>query len=403
MKHIDIVPVVFAANDNYAPYLGVALYSLITNSNPKQRYHIYLLFTDISLEHQRRLKQMEQDNISIFCMDIKEHIENIHDFKGVNHLSVETICRLYISELLPQYDKILYLDSDILVLDDVYHLYQQDIKDHIFLVAENALCPFVIDYFNTHLNVHPNKSFNAGILVINTKKFLSEEIKEKCLALLIEDWANETQQFWFQDQDVLNIVCHNKVAFFPMNWNLEWVHNLQGAKDDIYLLIPESKKIFDEAKKDISVLHYGSATKPWSFPEEPLAELFWNYAKKTNFYEEILLKETQKNPQKPIPFLRLFPWDLVQPASTIVIYGAGVVGQGYLKQVSAASYCTVAAIFDRNALNIKDFPSYLIGLERLSSVEYDKILIAIEKEGVANAIRQDLVALGVPSKKIIWI
>lgn len=396
-----IVPVVFASSDNYAPYLGVALYSLIAHSNPKQKYHIYLLFTDISLEHQKRFKQMEQDNITIFCMDIKDYTENIHNFKGPNRLSVETTYRLVIADLLPQYDKVLYLDADIIILDDIAKLYSFDLGESILGVGE--IDPFEDwkKYVQENLKIPTHHTFNAGILLINTKLFSAYKVKEKALALLADDWNAETPLLRNQDQDALTLICKNQVARFPQEWNLEWQREFKKSKSET----PSSKEEeirYQKARENVKIIHYASGFKPWNSPELPLADIFWKYARNTLFYQEILLKEAKKEIEEVKEFYRPFPWDEIASGSSIVIYGAGLLGQSYLRQISAASYCFVAAVCDQNIKKIHNLVGPLVSKEELLSLEFDSLLIAVENKDVASTIRQDLIALGVPEEKIKW-
>lgn len=101
-----------------------------------------------------------------------------------------------------------------------------------------------------------------------------------------------------------------------------------------------------------------------------------------------------------------FPWKAIAPGSNIVLYGGGVVGRLFLRQLSRVPYCHVVAICDSNPgrTGIREFPiikpSELAGWD---SSRYDTILIAIEREDVGREIRQQLEWAGIPSGKIKWI
>jgi len=114
MSNRKIIPIVFASNNNYVPYLGVALYSLIKNSSKDYQYNIYIFYTDITDYNQKRLERMEAENVKIKCVDVTEYVKD-KKVKIVGHFTIEAIYRLIIPYVIPQYDKVLYFDSDLVI------------------------------------------------------------------------------------------------------------------------------------------------------------------------------------------------------------------------------------------------------------------------------------------------
>ena len=101
-----------------------------------------------------------------------------------------------------------------------------------------------------------------------------------------------------------------------------------------------------------------------------------------------------------------FPWEVVPSGSRVVIYGGGVVGKMFLRQVARSSYCFLKAICDRNPVGtgIQELPAITLAeLAGMPSDSYDMVLIAIEKKNIAQAIRNDLLLEGIPSEKIKWV
>lgn len=404
MKKKEIIPVAFASSDAYSPYLGVALYSLIKHSNPVHEYHIYILFNDLTVEHQKRLKDLETDHVHIFFLDVTPYLNQLTGFQQRENHTIVVVFRLFASALLNKYEKIIYLDSDTVIMSDVYELYEQNVDDCIFMVGDPSRTTYVELHCRDVLKVEPELCLNSGVLVINTALFIKYEIREQCIALLQEDWAKENPKFIYLDQDVLTIVIRkypNLIQHFPMEWNLECTHENPVDEDSIYHLTPPCKARYDIAKKSPKLLHY-IGTKPWSTPTEPFADFFWSYAKETVFYEEILIKETKPKPRKVKKILYPFPWSMAKAGSTIVIYGAGCMGRSYLKQISEASYCFVAGICDQNASNMTDVTFPLIIPERLPSLDFQHIFIAIYDSEIAQGVREKLLEQGIPDEKIKW-
>ena len=101
-----------------------------------------------------------------------------------------------------------------------------------------------------------------------------------------------------------------------------------------------------------------------------------------------------------------FPFPAVKAGSRIVIYGGGVVGKTFLKQVNKSSYCTVRAICDRapRATGIVEVPVIDVAeLAGLSDDEYDLIVIANERRSIAMEIREDLIMAGLSADRIIYV
>ena len=122
------IPIFFAVDDNYVPCLAVALQSLIDNSSKNYYYHIRVLYTNIKWKNQKIIKKMQQENIRIDFVNVSKQINKVkQQLYTRDYFSAATYFRLFIPELYPQYNKVLYLDCDIVVLDDVADLYNIDL------------------------------------------------------------------------------------------------------------------------------------------------------------------------------------------------------------------------------------------------------------------------------------
>ena len=98
--------------------------------------------------------------------------------------------------------------------------------------------------------------------------------------------------------------------------------------------------------------------------------------------------------------LYLFPFELVKPGSRVIIYGAGDVCRQFLAQLEVASYCKVVAVVDRNT-DYRSEAVRLITPGHMQEETYDAVIIAINEAHIVEAVRKDLLALGVPETKII--
>ena len=130
------IPIFFAVDDGYCPFLAVAIQSLIDNASAEYTYLIKILNTDISEENKRKIGKYERENVDIEFVDLNYYIQKVKDkLYTRDYYSKTTYFRLFLPNLYPQYDKVLYLDSDIVILDDIAKLYNTDMGDNLVAAA----------------------------------------------------------------------------------------------------------------------------------------------------------------------------------------------------------------------------------------------------------------------------
>ncbi len=262
------IPIFFSTDDNYIPYLDVAIASLIDNASKDYNYRIIILNTGLKAENTAQIMTNRCRGFEIEFFDLSQYIENIKNlFKNIYHFSVATYYRLFIASLFKQYDKIVYLDCDIVVLGDISKLYNTPLGDNILgAVADPHVSSTkeFRDYAKIAVGVDPDSYFNAGVLVINLDAFRKNRIEEKFVHLI------STYNFDVLDPDqaYLNHLCKDKVYYLSCGWNK----------------IPSP--IACEEKKNL--VHYALYRKPWQYDDVADGEYFWNYAEKSSFYHQIL-------------------------------------------------------------------------------------------------------------------
>lgn len=268
-----IIPLFFATDNNYTPFLAVALQSLLENASKDYFYKIYILTTNLKKEYQEQLIILVNDAApnfaSIEFCSLKEEMEKT---SGTFHLrdyySKETYCRIFIPRVFPQYDKVLYLDCDIIVTGDISELYNTDLEDNLVAASvEEVMSSY--DVFGTYvekaLGVKREKYFSAGILLINAELYRKQDIEIKFIELM-----NKFKFRVTQDEDYLNVLCKDKVKYLSLGWNKTSYKN-EGFND-----------------KDLKLIHYKINWKPWHYDNVLYEDFFWNYARKTYFYDTIL-------------------------------------------------------------------------------------------------------------------
>ncbi len=267
------IPVFFAIDDNYAPFFTVALTSLLDNASHDYFYKIYVLTTSLRREYAERLRfivdDMSADYASIDFVSVREEMEKSSgNFHLRHYYSRETYCRIFIPRVFPQYDKVIYLDSDIVVTGDISELYNTDLGDNLVAAAnEEVMVDYEVfgNYVEKALGVDRHDYFSAGVLLINAKVYREEKIEEKFINLM-----NKFKFRVTQDEDYLNVLCKDRVVKLNIGWNKS-AYKTEG---------------FDE--KELKLIHYKINWKPWHYDNILYEDYFWKYAKETFLYDQIL-------------------------------------------------------------------------------------------------------------------
>lgn len=268
-----VIPIFFATDNNYVPFLAVALTSLLDNASNDYFYKIYILTTSLKKEYVEQLKLIcrdaRPDGVSIDFVSLTEEMDKSSgNFHLRDYYSKETYCRVFIPRVFPQYDKVIYLDCDIVVKGDISEFFNIDIGDNVLGAAsEEVMMEYDVfgDYVEKALGIPREKYFSAGVLLINAKKYREDDIETKFIDLMNTYTFRVTQ-----DEDYLNVLCYGKVKMVDLGWNKS---SFKSEK-------------FDD--KNLNLIHYKINWKPWHYDNVCYEEYFWNYAQKTFLYDVIL-------------------------------------------------------------------------------------------------------------------
>ena len=108
------IPIFFAVDNNYAPFLSVVIESIKENSSKEYKYQLFILNNDISLEYKNKLNKYNKDNIEINFCSITEKLNSLKEKLPVrDYYSNAIFYRLFIAELYPEFDKALYYSENL--------------------------------------------------------------------------------------------------------------------------------------------------------------------------------------------------------------------------------------------------------------------------------------------------
>lgn len=264
------IPIFFAADDNYVPFLAVSIKSMLDNASKYYFYNIYILTEGISKENQKRLKKYETTNSKIRFVELSSYIAKIKDRLAStlrDYYTESIFYRLFIAALHPELKKAIYLDCDIVVLGDISKLYNTKLGTNILgAVTDDVISgnPDFRIYASEAVGVDYTKYFNSGVLLMNLDEYRKQKIQERFIYLLIKHNFETAAP----DQDYLNVLCKDKVLYLDKGWDkMSTDENFDGK---------------------LNLIHYNNFRKPWYYDDVPYEKYFWEYAKKTDFYDDIL-------------------------------------------------------------------------------------------------------------------
>lgn len=273
-----IIPVVYSANNAYVKILAVSLQSLIEHANKSNFYDIYILHSDISMENECNLERISGKNIRVTCINVEKRHAIDGKLYSQSHYSKEMFYRFLIPQIIYGYDKILYIDVDTLILQDVAELYNNDVSEFPIGACVQPLQKNFQKYCLKKLDCNPENYVNSGILLFNTKKWNELNLTEKCFTMV-----GKKGRWRAPDQDILNILCKNNIKILDNRWNTIATISLRPKKK---YLIDAYENEFAKLGKAY-ILHYTSCLKPWIYRNSAEAALWWKYARRSLYYKSL--------------------------------------------------------------------------------------------------------------------
>ncbi|MBQ4598487.1 MAG: glycosyltransferase family 8 protein [Clostridia bacterium] len=266
-----IIPIFFTIDDSYAPFLATALTSAIDNCSAERNYKAIVLYRELSEENRARLISLSTDNFTIECTPMQAGLESITDRMSnrlrCDYFTLTIYFRLFIPTMFPEFDKGIYIDSDVVLRGDLAELYDIDIGDNLIgACADRSVVevPPLARYMENAVGVEKHSYINSGVLLMNLKKLREVELDRHFLTLL------NTYHFdcIAPDQDYLNAICNGKIHYLDARWDA---------------MPNEDQPPLSDAK----LIHYNLFSKPWCYDNIQYGEYFWQYAKDSGYLSEI--------------------------------------------------------------------------------------------------------------------
>ncbi len=281
------IPVAMASDNNYVYPTIVSITSILENANKNTKINVYLLHPeDFKNENKEKISTL-QTKYKNFKIEFINMGNKFKDAKTDERIPTASYYRLLLSSLLPDVNKIIWLDGDTITLKDLSKMYKLDMSDYYYRGFLDW-SPDTVKNFN----VENDHYICAGVMLINLDKLHRDNMEEK-----FYNFINENNDKLIQhDQTVINVVCYENIGILPPQYG---TFNISDELVSPYVnqLKAKDKYTLEEvlnARENPEVLHF--VWKPWKDVNVPFSNIWFEYAKKTLYYDEILKKYNLENP-----------------------------------------------------------------------------------------------------------
>lgn len=292
---MDNMTAVIVTDDNYAQHLGVTLTSLFENKKSNQLLKTYLISNGLKPENHKKLKRIFEKYQSE-CIFLDIDAKKFAHLSVKNHMSHAAYYKISIPELIPE-DKVIFLDCDLVIEEDISNLWNIDISDFYLAAVENP----EFDRYDQLGIPEGSRTFNSGVMLLNLKTWRENNISEKVMEFLLSN-SHKTA---LHDQDGFNSVLYDKWLPIAPKWNQQT--KFFSMKLDESSFIQEE---WEEAIKNPAIIHYTTSSKPWQYTNiHPFKEEYYSYLKLTEWHDFVPQGKTFKNQVKKWIIMALpTPW-----------------------------------------------------------------------------------------------
>lgn len=312
------IPVILSADNNYSCFVATTGASILYNTEAFIEF--YILSEGITETNKALIKKAFSEITSDFSVkfidcNCREHFSHIELFRGY-HVSLNTCNRLMFPVLAPKVDRAIYLDVDLIVLDDIKKLWDEDLEGNII-----GAVPLFVDRLRTvngflnEINVSIDEKycyFNSGVMLIDYSKWREKEGNNESILYSLLRLSNEIKPKSVPDELILNKYAYLNNCYKQLShkYNVNPYYSYKWLKNNISKLTGKEKTTLREYEeyinnKDYSqridfegspvIRHFFGPEKPWNtvtqswftIPYTPHFKDFWFYAKITPYFEEI--------------------------------------------------------------------------------------------------------------------
>lgn len=275
---MNTVPIAFCFDRRITLPACVTIYSLLKNANSNTFYDIFILHS-----YKEQIDKALITSVSSLFEHCRINYREVDDTFDkafeIRDITVAAYYRLLIPELIPEYNKVIYADVDIIFRMDLSEVYSLDLKGNYIAAVKDPginLTNDGINHIKTLPGVKSGHYINSGFLIMNSALMRQDNLAEK-----LKTTALHKQRF--QDQDTLNIVCSERIYELAPKYNMMDYSYMFGLKELDKWETLYSALAFKEGLKEGNI-HY-NGHKPWKKWSVNF-DIWWEYYRMSPIYDE---------------------------------------------------------------------------------------------------------------------
>lgn len=291
-----VISVVASTDRAYVAHMAGLLNSVLANARDTDFIDFIILDGGLGDYERKELTKLadSRPHSSLRFIDMSKQFTNV---KVHYYFTRSTFYRLSLPTLLPEHDRIIFLDTDMTVLKDLSPLMEVDLNGKLAAAVPDLImrtfCAMgarslvetgslpALHYLQEKIGLaaDPKSYFQAGVIVFNLEGMRKVLLSER----MINDISANT--YWFLDQDVLNKHLAGKVMPLDFRWNTVFI-----PEDHRSYLSKLDAEAYQRTQSDPWICHYAGIGKPWENGGNLLSHHYWQYVRNTPWYETTLLQ-----------------------------------------------------------------------------------------------------------------
>ncbi|HEX2094945.1 MAG TPA: glycosyltransferase family 8 protein [Longimicrobiaceae bacterium] len=256
---------VCATNDAFALSAAAMLHSVATHLADGSSLRVFILDDGVSPESRSRLERVvARFRVLTELVWLEPDVSSIAGFKTLPALPYTMYLRFQVGSLLPaSLDRVIYLDTDIVVRTDLWELWETSTRGYTIGAVQNHLPSMIGEPqgVNSYRELGIDSSapyFNSGLLLIDLTRWREEQVEERAMDYV----RTHPDDLHFPDQEALNAVLAGRWRVLPPQWNvLPSIYALPFWPDSPLKrqAVADEWRILNGPK----VVHFAGKTKPW--------------------------------------------------------------------------------------------------------------------------------------------
>ncbi|MDC7294956.1 hypothetical protein NXH67_15705 [Butyrivibrio sp. DSM 10294] len=261
----------------------VTITSILENKAEDTFADIYVFGGDFSIEDCKKFDVFEDyKNCKVTC--IPKSLDKFNDIVQMSSISPACLLKFELCDELSEYDRVLYVDTDMIIREDLWNLYSTaELGDNYLGAVLHSSC--IMD---------KTERINGGFLLFNARKMRDDHMSEKLLA-----YRRSLGNRRSMDQQTFNEYCKGQITFLPIRYNCMPFRYIDEQIPQYYTMAEFNEffgtnyRSWKDAVKDAAVIHYITGEKPWKSYDIYAGEEWYKYYLKSP-YKDVPLKRTGK-------------------------------------------------------------------------------------------------------------